>query len=343
MIKTFSFYLLKTFSFYHSIIVPILRLAFIGVRMKKIILIFAAVLFFISCAKPGPKSEEGKPVEKEAGESIETVFAINTTKAVRGEILDYIELNGDVVTKTSVDIFADTIGKLVKINVSLGDYVKKDQVIAEVDPSRPGMTFANSPVKSHISGTIISVHAQIGATITQAVPIAKISKMDQIEIKTKVSERYISKMKVGLDAMLHFEAYPDKHFSARISELSPVVDSVSRTMEVRLNLEKNDGSIKVGMFAEVKIITEKKKSVVKIPADCLVKRYGGYYVFVVSDSQVEKRKVTPGIQIDDKLEIVEGLEADEVIVILGQTLLEDKAKIRIVEQIQPLEQKDVVE
>ena len=102
--------------------------------------------------------------------------------------------------------------------------------------------------------------------------------------------------------------------------------------------------IKSGMFTEIKIITEKKKGIVKIPAECTVKRYGGIYVFVVKESSwVEKRKVTSGIEIDNKLEIVEGLEHGEEIVIRGQTLLEDKAKVRVIERIQPLSEKDFVE
>jgi multidrug efflux pump subunit AcrA (membrane-fusion protein) len=112
---------------------------------------------------------------------------------------------------------------------------------------------------------------------------------------------------------------------------------------VRLDFKGRYDKVKVGMFAEIKIITEKKEGIVKIPADCLVKRYGGYFVFVVKDNEsVEKRAVTPGILIDNKLEIVKGLEPDEEIVIRGQTLLEDKAKIKIIEQVAPLSVEDII-
>jgi len=286
-------------------------------------------------------------------EDVGTIFAVNTTTAVEGEILDYLEVNGDVATKTSVDIYADTAGKLIKLYIGLGSYVRKDQVIAEVDPSKPGMKFVSSPVKSSIAGTIIDIPVDIGATITPAISIAKVSKMSQLEIRTHISERFISKIKVGLDALLHFEAYPQERFSAVVTELSPVVDPQSRTMEVKLNLGKNDSRIKTGMFTRIKIITEKKQGIVKIPAECMVKRYGGHYVFVVKDagqagasegsSIVEKRKVTPGIEIDGKLEIVEGLNPTEEIVIRGQTLLEDKARVKVIERVQPLAETDIVE
>ena len=291
-------------------------------------------------------AEQQADKEKEVAftDDVGTIFAINTTKAVSGQLLDYLELNGDVITKANVDVFADTSGKLTKLSVNLGQYVIKNQVIAEVDPSRPGMTFVASPVKSPIAGTVIELPVQIGATISPAMPVAKVSNTTDVQIRTYISERFISKVGLRLQALLRFEAYPEERFRAWVSEISPVVDPRSRTMEIRLNLNRPDRRIKSGMFAEVKIITEKKDGIVKIPADCLVKRYGGYYVFVVKDdSLVEKRKVTPGIEIDGKLEIVEGLAPDEEIVIRGQTLLEDMAKVKIIERVQPLAAEDIVE
>lgn len=276
-------------------------------------------------------------------ENVATVFAVNTTRAVEGQILDYLEVNGDVVTRSSIDIFADTAGKLTKLAIRLGDTIEKDQIIAEVDPSRPGMKFVVSPVKSPIAGTIIDIPAQVGATITQGFPIAKVSRMDDLQIRTEVSERFISKIRVGLTALLHFEAYPEVKFWARITELDPVVDPRRRTMGITMELWTEDSRIKSGMFAEVKIITDQKAGIVKVPAECLVKRYGGYYVFVINNGTAEKRKVTPGILIDNKLEITEGLEPDEEVVIRGQTLLEEGSHVKVIDRIMPLTAEDVIE
>ncbi len=55
--------------------------------------------------------------------------------------------------------------------------------------------------------------------------------------------------------------------------------------------------------------------------------------FLTSGSWVEKRKVTSGIEIDNKLEITEGLEHGEEIVIRGQTLLEDKANVKVIKRV----------
>ncbi|MBN1411994.1 MAG: efflux RND transporter periplasmic adaptor subunit [Spirochaetales bacterium] len=279
----------------------------------------------------------------------ETVFAVNTTKAVKGQINNYLELNGDVETESSVDVYADTMGKLTKLKITIGSRVKKDQVIAEVDPSRPGSTFVASPVKSPIDGTVTAIPVQVGSTIMQGISIARITSTDQVQIRTFVAERFVSRMKVGLDAILHFEAVPGTRFLGRITELSPVLDPASRTMEVKLKLNEPDARIKPGMFAKIKIITEKKDSIVKVPAECLVYRYGEYMVFVVKPEEeedkatVQQRIVVPGIQIDNKLEIMDGLKTGEEVVVQGQTLLEDKTPVKIINRVEPLSIRDVVQ
>ncbi|GAB4371517.1 MAG: efflux RND transporter periplasmic adaptor subunit [Spirochaetales bacterium] len=298
------------------------------------------------------------PTGKPAGESPAAagkeepsqVFAVNTTKAVAGELIDYLELNGDVLTKSTVDIYPDTFGKVSKLLIKVGDRIEKDQVIAEIDPSKPGMIFVPSPVKSPIAGTVSNVPVYVGSTITQGMPIARVTTTDNLEIRTEVAERFIGKMRVGLQALVSFEAFPGEVFRGTVTELSPVVDPTSRTLEIKIRLNRQDPRIRPGMFAALKIITERKRGVVKIPVDCLVRRYGGTYVFVVKDDptastgkRVERRKVTPGVQIDEKLEIVKGLRAGEEIVIMGQSLLEDNSVVRIVGEVPPLPVADSIQ
>jgi multidrug efflux pump subunit AcrA (membrane-fusion protein) len=57
----------------------------------------------------------------------------------------------------------------------------------------------------------------------------------------------------------------------------------------------------------------------------------------------EQRDVTPGIEVDNKLEIVSGLEPGERVVYQGQSLLQDQAQVRVIETVTPLEAEDEVE
>jgi len=202
---------------------------------KKIVLvlIIISVLLIVGCKKITDNQEKRKTaiIENQI-----TTFAVSTTLSVQGEIKDYLELNGDISARSTVDTYADTAGKLKNIYVKVGNSVRKGQIIADIDPSRPGMTFAASPVKASISGTVTEVPQQIGSVITPNLSIARISKMDELQVVIYVAERFISKLKIGLPAVIKSEAYPDIVFEGKIREISPVVDKVSRTIEVKLSL-----------------------------------------------------------------------------------------------------------
>jgi multidrug efflux pump subunit AcrA (membrane-fusion protein) len=96
------------------------------------------------------------------------------------------------------------------------------------------------------------------------------------------------------------------------------------------------------MFAKVRIITERKQDIVKIPSGAMIQRFGENYVFVAEpDSGGEgyvarRRTVTPGILVDGVLEIREGLSPRDEIVVRGHTLLDDGVKINIIDRVTPL-------
>lgn len=290
---------------------------------------------FVSCS--GKKQDEKKAAEKTAV----TVFAVSTTTATRGELQDYLEFGGDVTAKTNIDILPDAAGKIAEVKVQIGEYVEKNQIIALVDSSRPGMNYEPSPVKAPISGTITAVNVVIGSMVSQQLSVAKVSKMDTLQIAMNVPERFVSKIKAGQKAYLRFDAFPGEVFPARINEISPVLDQTSRTMAVKLALVETDMRIKAGMFARVKLITETKTNIVKIPQTAVVTRFGKDFVFIVKNGDdgkttVTKQEVAAGIRVDDKIEILSGIAPDDEIVVRGQTLLEDGSVINIVSKLESL-------
>lgn len=285
--------------------------------------------------KNGDKGPGGRPGMVE--ENKETIFAVTTTEAVSGQIKDLLKVNGDIIPDSSVDVYSDNSGKLSKLNVSLGDYVRKDTVIAEVDPSRPGMSYTANPVKATISGTITSLPFDVGATVNPQVPVATVGRLQSLQVRTFIPERYISRIGLGISAELVFEAYPGEKFMAVITEISPIVDAVSRTMEIKLDIIQKDRRIKAGMYAKISLITEVKEDIVRIPSDCIMSRFGETFVFVMDgEDHVAKRLISEGIRINGVSEIREGLEAGETVIYQGQSLLDDEAPVKVVRTVQPL-------
>jgi multidrug efflux pump subunit AcrA (membrane-fusion protein) len=298
-----------------------------------------AAFLFSGCNRSGQNQAAGAPGAVFAA----PVFAVNTTLAVQGQILDYLALSGDIVSGTSVDTYSDAAGKVSRVYVSMGDRVSRNDPVAAVDPSRPGMTYQANIVRAPIAGTITALPAQVGMTVSQAVPLARIAGGSALEIKLYVAERFISKIALRQPCQITLDAWPGEVFRGSVTEISPVVDAASRTMEVRVNVENPGSRLKAGMFAKVRVVTEAKSSIVKIPSNALLERSGENYVFTVATDPTDpafriarRQLVTPGILVDGVLEIQEGLAANQEIIVRGHTLLEDGSRINVVEQVAPL-------
>ncbi|MCL2801225.1 MAG: efflux RND transporter periplasmic adaptor subunit [Treponema sp.] len=271
------------------------------------------------------------------------VFAVNTTLVVQGQIQDYITFSGDIIAGSTVDVLPEAAGRIAEIYVTVGRRVNRGDRIAAIDPSRPGMTFRHSIATAPISGTITMIPAQVGMMVSQAVPLARIAGGGGLEIRLNVAERFISRMALNLSCEITTDAYPGEVFYGTVSEVAPTVDLASRTMEVRVNVSDPDSRLKPGMFAKVRVVTERKDNIVKIPASAVTNRFGEQYVYVIEKDPENqehtiavKRIVTPGILIDGVMEILNGLAPNEEIVVRGHTLLDDGSRVNIIERISPL-------
>lgn len=299
--------------------------------MKSVVTIasMAAVLTLMSC---GPKK-----AAKEESKEVETLYAVSTYKTVAGNLDDYLEFGGDVASVNEVMVLPDQAGKITNVLVKVGDMVKKDQTIAYVNPLRVGVVYNDSPVKAPISGRVTSLPVTVGSTVSQSSSVAKVARTDDLEIRIAIAERFISRISNGQKATVTFDAYPSVEFGAKIFEVSPVLDTATRTMGVKLRLNPPDNRVKVGMYGRVKLVTESVKNAIVLPVSALVTRDGKDYVFVVTTPKsgknaavVSLKPVTRGILVDNQVEITKGLEAGEEVVIKGQTLLNDGAKVNIV-------------
>ena len=289
----------------------------------------AAALTFMSCGKKAVATEENKEVE--------TLYAVSTYKTVEGNLDDYLEFGGDVASVNEVMVLPDQGGKITNILVKVGDMVRQGQTIAYVNPLRAGVVYNDSPVRAPISGRVTSLPVTVGSTVSQSSLVAKVGRTDDLEIRIAIAERFVSRISNGQKATLTFDAYPSVVFGAKVFEVSPVLDTTTRTMAVKLRLDPKDDRVKVGMYGRVKLVTESVKNAIILPTSAIVTRDGKDYVFVVTSQKSGKdaavvglRPVTKGIMVDNQVEITKGLEAGEEVVIKGQTLLNDGSKVNVV-------------
>ena len=219
------------------------------------------------------------------GEGVEKglATAVEAFTVTRRTVSQYIKVNADVVSEISVDIFPDAAGKISRMDIKLGQYVRKGQTIAVVDPSVPGRVFKPSPVLSTISGTVTSVNTNTGDKVSTASSIAVIGDLKNLTLVTYIPERYLTHLKTGLNAEVSFSAFPDKVFHARVVQLNPVLDKASRSLETKLEILDPSPAIRVGMFASLRLVTRESKNALAVPPWSIGEYYGESVVFVIGE------------------------------------------------------------
>ena len=266
------------------------------------------------------------------------VFPVRTHEAVRQTLHAHFDVNGDIVSSQQVEVFPDMAGRLVSVNAPLGTFVRQGQVIAEVDPSRPGATFRNSPVHAPISGFISRTPLSQGATVGPQTSITSISANGNLEINARIPEREVAGLAPGLRAEVSLQAHPGETFNATIHRVSPVVDSASRTKLINLRFDENDNRVSPGMFARLRINTRTYNDVLSVPSEAVISGRGADIVYVVVIDEAgrpiaERREVSRGVSLQGWTEITSGISEGEAVIIQGQQLLTGGEQLRIISNV----------
>jgi cobalt-zinc-cadmium efflux system membrane fusion protein len=195
----------------------------------------------------------------------------------------------------------------------------KDSAIDALD-SKPGLASVFS-LTSPISGIVVERNATVGATVGSDATLFKIIDISRVWIDANVFEKDLERVRRGQEVKVTVPAFPGSTFSGRVTLISSVVDPESRSVKIRTEVPNPDGRLKPDMFANVEIITDVHRTAISIPQSALLDDGGKKVVFVVAGSGYEKRAVTVGIQSNDHVEILEGLQAGDKVVVKGNYLL----------------------
>ncbi|GHU01071.1 MexH family multidrug efflux RND transporter periplasmic adaptor subunit [Spirochaetia bacterium] len=257
------------------------------------------------------------------------VYSVKTAAAETRTLEAYLEVNGDIVSEGQVAVLSETSGKLVTVKAALGTRVRQGDLIAQVDPSSAGSRYMASSVYAPISGIICAVPLAVGSTVQQGSIITSIAQADDLQIEALIPEREVSQLAVGLTATVTLPAFQGEVFTAKITQVSPILDPASRTKKIVLTFENRDSRINAGMFAHVKLNTRTYPNVVTVPAEAVSEKSGAKNVYVLNNGTAELRKVVTGVTVDHITEIKSGLASGDAVVIQGQQFLSDGAAVLV--------------
>ena len=185
---------------------------------------------------------------------------------------------------------------------------------------------ATFSLNSPIDGIVVERNATVGASVGTDANLFKIIDLSHVWIDADVFERDLPRVRTGQDVKLTVTAFPQSTFSGKVILINSVVDPETRTVKVRTEVANPDGRLKPDMFANVQIVTDVNRAAISIPQSAVLNDDGKTIVFVAEGNAYKKRQVQAGIQNNDRVEIVDGLNAGDKVVVKGNYLLLEQSK-----------------
>jgi len=184
-----------------------------------------------------------------------------------------------------------------------------------------------------ISGFVAKRYVEQGDLTSNAQPVVRISREDELKIACSVTEKDFPHLKKGMKAEITVDAFPGKVFEGVVSVISPTIDSATRTAEIEIHIPNWELKLRSGMFARIKLyLGERKALAVSTEALSKMPGTGSYYVYVVEKDKAVLKYVKAGITQGNLTEITEGLEEKELVVTRGQNRLYDGVRVSIEER-----------
>jgi len=214
------------------------------------------------------------------------------------------------------------------------DGARADVQLADADVTRARaafdearINFENTRIKARLSGSVDKRQVDAGALVSPATPLCTIVRTEPAKVILNVPEADIGLIQIGGEAVVTAAAGTIEA-NGRVERVSPTVDAASRTMTAEIVVANTSGALRPGMYAEVELLIAEKPDVLLAPERALVRQEDRFEVIRVSDGVAHSAPVTLGIVTEGAVEVIDGVEDGDLVIVRGQYLVNDGDPVR---------------
>jgi RND family efflux transporter MFP subunit len=172
---------------------------------------------------------------------------------------------------------------------------------------------ADTRLVAPFDGAVSERHVTPGAYLSAGQPIVTLVRTHPLRLRLAVPERQAARVRPGQEVRLRVEGDPATYVG-RVARTSPAIVESDRTLAVEAEVPNPEGLLRPGSFANAEIVTAADRPAVLVPATAVVVFAGIEKVITVVDGKSVETRVRTGRRVDDRLEVVEGLEGGEQVV-----------------------------
>ncbi|APV51497.1 hypothetical protein BWI17_18450 [Betaproteobacteria bacterium GR16-43] len=201
--------------------------------------------------------------------------------------------------------------------------------VAQADAELMEAKLAKMVILAPFSGTVGLRMVSVGDYVKEGQDIVNLEALDPLKVDFRVPEVFLSQVKDKQSLQITLDALPDKAYDGRVYAINPLIDANGRSIVIRAQVPNVDGRLRPGMFARVRLFTSESRPTLVIPEESLFPVGDDKFVYKVVDGKASRQKVVIGARRSGRVEIVEGLSPEDVVVTAGALKLREGVAVRV--------------
>ncbi|MDD5306818.1 MAG: efflux RND transporter periplasmic adaptor subunit [Deltaproteobacteria bacterium] len=263
----------------------------------------------------------GRPVRR--GEPLFSIFSPSLL-ATENEYLLAVQMKDALLKGGAFAGNADSLIASARRKLELWDVPAKE--IERLEQTRqPSKSLT---VVSPIAGVVTAKNVVEGARVNAGDTPYEITDLGVVWVLADAYETDLPRVRVGMQASLTVQAYPDQPFEGKVVFIDPLLDPKTRTTKVHMHFPNPTGVLMPEMFGDVTLEGTQREGL-RIPTDAVVPSGVRNVVFVaLGDGKFEPREVRLGARTGDQVEVLGGITEGEQVVMRANFLVDSESQLR---------------
>lgn len=216
------------------------------------------------------------------------------------------------------------------ISQSQVDELRTGLDVAEAERQSARTRLDNHRIEAPFEGVIGLTDTRVGSYLSSGTAITSLDATEKMELSFTVPERFLGQIRVGQQVEGTSAAFAGEVFAGELSHLGTRVSELSRTLPVRALIDNPEGRLRPGQFVSVRLTLQERDALV-VPEQAILNQGERRYLFVATDGTARRIEVQTGTREPGRVEIMEGLDEDALVIITGQERLSTGDRVEILE------------
>ncbi|MGY4828540.1 efflux RND transporter periplasmic adaptor subunit [Sphaerotilaceae bacterium SBD11-9] len=197
---------------------------------------------------------------------------------------------------------------------------------------RSGQVQSVAAVRAPMAGVVQELLVRPGMTVSPGMTLVRINGLASVWLEAALPESQAAAARAGQAVEVQLSAFPGETWQGKVTSILPQANTDTRTLKVRIELPNPQGRLRAGMFAQVRFAGGEQEALV-VPSEAVIRTGQRAVVYVVNEpGRYQPVEVRVGREFGDKLEVLQGLQPGQQVVVSGQFLIDSEASMQGVMQ-----------